>query len=572
MSQEKAMGLLLGFEAMADMAYRSVPVPHPNLYISRWCLVAAIEDYGRLYLSGLLDAPAASIEYQIDRSKYSMKFGLQSINEKSKDLTVSPLPRKIIDALMIRAVNLMNAGLMYIHENQVCSAAHSGSVEIIEEDDGDTLRISYDLASHQEGYGALEMLGHVESGDIPHTSSFYAWSKKIIPVPAIVEVIAGSVRLKGGRIEYEYLPNSAIMLAAEMSQQSYIIPAEWEFPWGGRREITVLLNALSVRCLYHLVAICFGAARYSLRGAGAASVLLTLNKEQLVKDIELMSSLPISGINSFIEYMTYGGSMRNPDPALQPLIGLGSNRFAIPCIHWLSSNLERNILSLEARVRKKYFDSKSNVFEGQMLARLKESLMAKWENLRINTFPLGRSGEEIDLLVADPGSRTLVCCEMRWMLQPGDPREVQDKTAACFEKVKQAARKLDWAQANIENILDRSFGIALNAGQSWRVTALVVIETYAGVKSDVPHIPIVPASIFDHCMKIFERLDYMHEWLCSLGWLPQKDIHFAMDDNAYKLGGKNIILPGMNILVGRTKYLEDMENAARNFRPSSDSP
>lgn len=68
------------------------------------------------------------------------------------------------------------------------------------------------------------------------------------------------------------------------------------------------------------------------------------------------------------------------------------------------------------------------------------------------------------------------------MLQPGDPREVQNRKKACHEKVTQVARKVQWLQPRAHALLD-VLGIEVANSDAWQVEGVVVIKTFGGTLS-----------------------------------------------------------------------------------------
>jgi len=351
----------------------------------------------------------------------------------------------------------------------------------------------------------------------------------------------------------------AIELARNVPQPSLLVPDGWIFPWGGRAETTLLVNALALRCLYHLVAIHFGSVRLNLRGGGEDSICMVLTPKQLVDDLELMSSLPRASIREFIEYLTYGAKMRTPDPALQPIVPLGSKNVGVPCLHFLSSNHERNLLSLQARLQPAEFDAMSNLFEREMVARLGNRILQKWPMCRANVELRFIGGnEEIDLLVADRQSFTLLVCELRWMLQPGDPREVQNRKRVCWEKVDQLERKVRRIQENIGLVLQQAFDIPDDdtRKQSWGVAGVVIIETFGGALSRNPEFPIMTAELFQVGMENAPSLAHFEKWCKSLAWLPQEGIDFRVVTRDAEVAGKILKGHGMERLRNQREYRE----------------
>ena len=341
--------------------------------------------------------------------------------------------------------------------------------------------------------------------------------------------IGDSILLKKRLITYEYRQYLASELARHIGQPSYLIPDAWKFRWGGRAEITLLLNALSLRCMYHVLAVHFGAHIRGLRGGGESNILLILSRDQLIADVELMSSLNQTLIGACIDDLTWGHGTNTPDPALQPLIPIGVGVLAIPCIHLLSSNQERNLLSLMARTQTAEFDAQSHLFEGEMISSLRSASRPDGVELRSNVhLRIDGNEEEIDVLLIDARSRRLLICELRWMLGPGDPREVQNRKKECLKKVSQLHRKVEWISARA----NAAAAVALNCAQSsesadhWVTSGVVLIAGFGGMRSPDGRYPIIPVRLFERAMAKASSLDALAAWCAGLSWLPREGKHF----------------------------------------------
>ncbi|MCG7872676.1 MAG: hypothetical protein JAZ11_11300 [Candidatus Thiodiazotropha lotti] len=551
--------LLATVEAALDSNYHRLTLPHPNRTLAIWYLLTVAEDYQRNLFCCLEEQISeAGIEFQIDRLKYSLRYGLDRIFKETSDLSKVQVPRRIVPMIYERTGCLLFGGMEFIAANQMCSAAHARTVRFIEH--GDDIEVVIYERYHDKGYAALELMGHQEPDAIDFSGLLFAWMR--FPedhAPAAVEWIANTIRVRNRLVVYQYQQEHAIQLAQSIPQQSFLIPIEWQFPWGRRAETTLLLNALSLRCIYHLVAVHFGAARRGMRGGAEANICLVLTVEQLVEDLELMSSLSYETVTKFVRFLTYGHNTQTPDPSLQPLIPLGVGRIGIPCMHFLSSNQERNLLSLQARVQQTKFDALSDLFEKEMVARLEARLRTRWPLLSSNVnLTFDGVTEEVDLLIADPESCTLLVCELRWMLQPGDPREVQNRKRVCWQKVDQLERKVQWLQLHAFEAIRHVFNVSGDVGNtgSWNVVGVVVIENFGGTRSSKAKLPIMTSALFELGVLNATSLEQFGEWSQSLVWLPQEGLHFEVKPYETAILGRTLNSFAMERLQTRRDYRE----------------
>jgi hypothetical protein len=534
-TESRSIPLHTAIERDLDANYHEVPLAHPNRTTAIWYLLTVLEDGFRGLFALTQAEDAAVIEYQLDCQKYSVRFALDRIRRESTDLSNAPVPARVVPRLYLATAALLQAGVEFRGANQLCSAAHAGTVRFVECEDA--IEAVDDGDHHDMRYTSLELLGHQPLDVVDHTAFLYAWTQLEQLRPPVVYAIARSTTIADQKVVYKYELKLAVELSKELQQAPSMIPVGWRFPWGGRSETTLLVNALCVRCVYHWIAVHFGAGLHRLRGGGEASLIHITSMSRLVDDMDAMCSLGEARIRRFVEYLTYGFAAKSPDPALQPLVKLTEGMVAVPCVLYLSSNYERNLLGLQARIDPGAFDRMSQLFEADMVRDLLVAIRPRWPQVKANVIVRdGGTFEEIDLLIADPQSRTLIACELRWMLQPGDPRDVRNRKTACKEKVRQLARKLEWLQPRLQLALD-TLGISTTDLDRWNVEGVVVIKTFGGTLSPLVNIPVLTMAVFLQGIEHARSMKHFAEWSQSLRWLPQESLHFKQTSQTVALHG-----------------------------------
>jgi hypothetical protein len=536
--------------------------------MAMWYLLTVAEDNLRnlvVHMDG--EIPYWRIAYYLDRYKYALKYCLGRVEKEAGDRTSAAFPIRAIPMIYTRAFELLSGGVEYSEGVQICSSAHAGSVRVSETSDGFlvTLEEQY-LDKH---YAALELLGRPVAEEVTFVDLLFHWIRTPAETPPVVRWIAERVAVKGRRLLYMFDARLAVALVQEIPQPPFLIPDGWRFDWGGRTETTLLINALVLRCFYHVVAVHFGALLRGLRGGGESELCLCIGTRELMGDMHLMCSLDPTVIEAFVATLIYGAGTKSPDPALQPLVPLPKDRLLIPCILFISSHHERNLLSLQARVQTDTFNAMSSRFEERMTARLDAIVRTRWPLIATNkTLQLGGDHEEIDVLVADPESQTLLVCELRWMLPPGDPREVLNRKQACWQKVDQLQRKVLRVQSHLRQALLQAFelNIAEDLAATWNAYGVVVIEGFGGARSFTDDLPVLTTTVFAAGIEGARSLRQFACWARSLSWLPREDIHFAAQPSQLQLGGMNVEHPGLVPLQGTRSYLEYVATSIASFQ------
>src|SRR6185369_121588 len=249
------------------------------------------------------------------------------------------------------------------------------------------------------------------------------------------------------------------------------------------------------------------------------------------------------------------------------IVALGNELVGIPCMLFLSSGHERNLLGLQARIDSAQFNIKSKLFERDMVRDVLLQITPRWPLSKGNvTIRDGCEFEEMDILVADPSSRTLLVCELRWMLQPGDPREVQNRKKACWEKVDQLRRKVQWLSARVAAALKSAFGIEGPTEDKWQVEGVVAIQTFGGALSRHEKFPIMTTRLFELGMQQATSLRLFTAWSQSLCWLPQENLHFRIVPQEFELRGlgKCLAAHGMEKVCPAETYFNFASESLKN--------
>jgi len=249
----------------------------------------------------------------------------------------------------------------------------------------------------------------------------------------------------------------------------------------------------------------------------------------LIDDVVRITDLAESLVERIVTGLTLGEATNNPDPALQPFVPVGPGKIAVPAIFIVTSMHRRNLLSLQTRVAKKDFDAASHVFEQIMTKDIIErigSLVICKPDVWI---PASPKPEQVDLLIADPANGFILICELRWMITPGDPREVYERIKDYAKKLAQAERKLAAARGALPQVCGF---LGLDAKKDWRLGGMVIVDGTAGIPSSKPNfIPIVAKEIFTEVLRLTKNLDHTQALFSSPLWLPREGIDFH---NQYK--------------------------------------
>lgn len=336
--------------------------------------------------------------------------------------------------------------------------------------------------------------------------------------PALKKLI-DSVKVRNKKVTYQFVNSRALSLKEFFEHPLELIQDNWEFSFGSATLLNSIYISLYTVCLYHVIAVYHGASTKGLLGGGFNDALLVIKKNELFRRLGIISGLPSEKVREICDFLTYGNKTTNPDLALQPLVEISEQNYAIPCIHLLSSEYERNSLSLQARVDPKRFDRQCKYFEQVMFEDIKKYCSHKY---KIFT-DVSILGEQIDALIFDATGSALVC-EFKWSLQPGDTREVVNRKRAFDKGVTQIQRKIEVmnrrrAEINNRNLPD------LTGTQFF---GAVLTEGYWGHLNPMHEVfPICPLRIATRILNMADTVKNVHKILSGYDWLPRPGIDFT---------------------------------------------
>jgi hypothetical protein len=554
--------LLDELEAKVDHAYEATIIPHDITDIAVWHLFTMSEDFMRMHYNKTIKSSLLDVDFFVHTNPYAVKNSMDLIIKKTKPISIS-LSRKTIPDSYEKSSVLYQSAKKFNSTSRLIASAYNGC-STVEKNDGIYI-IKYS-DSIDPRYGALEALDHGRDDEPDITGVLYQVLNGNEHTDWLFEEFNKHCYLSKGNVKYAYNTTIVQYLVSLMPQRTLIIPNAFVFPWGGVVENQSLINSLLIRCLYHTLAIEFIARKRRIKGGAESSLVLLTTSNQLREDLKVLANFDDDKVNAFIEHMTYGYSTKNPDPALQPLYKTKKLDLLIPCYLILNSNIQRNILSLSSRINVRDFNSQSHLFEKAMIEELSPHLLKFKRAFYNKTITVNKQTEEIDVLLIDMDCKLILAMELRWMIQPGDAREINERVKACNGKVSQLSRKLDFLRHNIKEMLDMLYtDVNVINSADWRVEGIVLIQGFGGSLSSNDRIPLITMDVFISCINLFTSIDDIYSWISSLEWLPKDNLHFSVKDEEITLDDAIISRPGLIINVSSGDYVKSCKNSVRLF-------
>ena len=249
-------------------------------------------------------------------------------------------------------------------------------------------------------------------------------------------------------------------------------------------------------------------------------------------------------VQNILDDLTYGsGGILHPAPALQPLIKLNSEVYAIVPHLWISYAAEINFTMLLNKLK-----SEKHIYS--KLAAKKEGLMIERITAKIadNGFRITSADvpglTDIDLAIIMDSEKTCLLLELKSFIAPALARERVEKSEEIAKGVSQVIRLKQAFANNHEPLLNK-----LKIDSSYRLEGVVVSENwigYADVQS--PEVPVIQSDHLIAKLRTAQNLESAIEWLKARKYLPKEDEHFKVIQETVTIGDWTLNAPTIELL------------------------
>ena len=314
-------------------------------------------------------------------------------------------------------------------------------------------------------------------------------------------------------------PEVRAFARAAMSPYRFELPEDWElggYSLGEYREAWAAMVSIAwLSHLLHLFANKLGVANTLC----VDSCVPAFAKSHWIHWIARLSSMKRETVAAILADLTYDSHLKNPDPSLQPFIPLSEEKLALSVVCLITSNTERNLMKILSRK-----PGKKHIYDG--LSQEKETIFLNEVSPVLDSIGLrhlcrtelqerGKLLTDIDLLLWEEKTGTLLVVELKWLIPPDEVIEVVGHDTEFESAIVQVSTAIDYLAANLSDFLDRHWK-SVGAEQVKSVKGMVVSHDSAGTgKMLDPRIPVVEWAFFREMLEKHgqKRLDRVHS-LC----------------------------------------------------------
>ncbi len=411
------------------------------------------------------------------------------------------------------------------HYKNFCAAftyASRGMIDLIIENS--TLIPVFDFLEQSE-YEAYNRLIRPSVTDEP-----------ILATGELAELIQLSLRVNDDRFAYKLTPKlvkAAKQVVGPGLRKQFLLPDHWQFSGYTLGNFRLVTEAITAMALIHFCARYF-AITAGCEASGYGDSIFTPGREELLCRTANYSGVEATIVKHILNHLTYGSVQRPmPDPALQPLISLNPDVFAIMPNLWLNNSAERNLTVLLNRLSEERAIYSSLVTEKEALMRSKFEISLNPNRLRsIKGEIAGASNlPDIDLAIIDDTSKTCVLFELKWFIEPAEVREVIEKTEELEKGVRQL---LTLKRAFDEN--HRQFLNKLQIDSTYNLYLVLASENWIGHGNvQNPTVAIVKSSHILEKLKLSNNLRETGEWLRTRKYLPIRGVHYDVTETKFSI-------------------------------------
>ena len=362
-----------------------------------------------------------------------------------------------------------------------------------------------------------------------------------------IDAIKHSLKIQGDRFTYKLNPkmvSDARVYLKPFFKRMFSLPSEWQFSRYTLGDFRQVFESICAIAHIHWTARGMAIAK-GCDNLGYATSIFTPTCDELLRRIVNYSQVPESTVRNILEDLSYGDrGVSNPDPALQPIIKLNSDIYAIAPHLWISATAEENFTSLlnklpsEKAIYAKLVDEKEELMRGRFTCGLSNAAFRFiWGS--VAGLP------DIDLAIITDSEKACLLLELKWFIAPAVARERIEKSEEIEKGISQVLTLKQAFANNHEPLLNK-----LKINSSYRLEGVVVSENWIGdalVQS--PEVPVIRADHLIEKLKAPESLDCAMEWLKDRKYLPTEGKHFKVETEPVTIGNWTLNSPAIDLLI-----------------------
>jgi hypothetical protein len=286
-----------------------------------------------------------------------------------------------------------------------------------------------------------------------------------------------------------------------------------------------LFSALIAICSVHENA-CFVRAHLK-KAYPVNSAVLILSRKDWIRLLSKISSLSKTDVSEILVDLMFGAT-KTLDLYVHPFVSLDAKADLIGIVpHFpLKSRADENILRACSYLRPKLYDVITNVKEDEMRKDLKVQAYSGFRIRGPRSLP--DDLPDVDLIIEDALSSTVVVVEMKWLRKTIRTVEQIQQRDLFLKGIEQMRQIKAFLQSNPRFLFDRG-DLTEDLSKFQNVHYIVVPRDYfVWVEESKDEIPVIDYDPFTHALSKETNLALAMTQLLTLDWLPLKERDFEI--------------------------------------------
>jgi hypothetical protein len=264
------------------------------------------------------------------------------------------------------------------------------------------------------------------------------------------------------------------------------------------------------------------------------SAVLVRPRTEWIKTIASLVGLDTELVAVMVHDLVFG-RFRAQDLQLSPFVPVHKDEsiLAVAPPFVLASNWEENILRACSYVRPRVYSETTRTKEVEMRDQLKSRVSAP--RIAIGPIKLLKHLPDIDLLIEEPSSDSILIAELKWLRKPYTLPERIQQNSQLMKGVRQVRDIRQFLQSEPDFLLKRKIlGKTLSSYQ--HVDFCIVARDHL-IYNDPSDCPIIDYDAFTQMLSSTLSLKDGMAKLRSLDWLPVENVNYRRDFRPFQAGG-----------------------------------
>lgn len=506
-------------ESEIDHAFLGNSLCSESLATATWSLLSFLEDWEiRPIIQGQTEIPYHFVQ-RVDMSLNALKFPMDWLSRQCEQN--GTLVRRHDSASYKAALDMMELGKRYYGFCGPFQAWSRGELGLTIDGNRIVPERSFESAVEYEAYNRLI--------DCPVDQEAPPGSE------VLAADIAALVRVNGSRFTISVNPQLVQRVTSAVEphfRARFFLPESWCFSCFSMKDFRIVYLALFTLAVIQRRARLVAAGRGCV-GFGFDDAVIVILIEDLILRLVRYTGLPAHSVKSVLDFLTYGNSQSNPDPALQPLIKVAGAKYIISPFLFLHTSPERNLCTLLNRLphERKIYSRLTREKETLMQNEIESVVADKGFRSVKGKIPGRDDVGDIDLAIISDREQACLVIELKWFIEPAEFREV-------IERREELAKGINQVEARIAAIQEGSSGCASLFGSvPSKLQGVVLSKNWIGDRFIQEKFwPVISEEHFLKKLKATDSLSSLMEWIQNRGFLPVLGQHFAVQRSQISIG------------------------------------